>query len=52
MTDEPVDLYKAGVVDATKVIVQAVKNAFSVAGAFLTTGTIITEVDDEPVAKA
>ena len=51
MTAEPIDLLKAGVVDATKVVVQTVENAFSVAGALLTTGTIITEEDEEP-AKA
>jgi chaperonin GroEL (HSP60 family) len=34
---------KAGIVDATKVMLQVVKNAFSVAGALLTTGTVITE---------
>jgi chaperonin GroEL (HSP60 family) len=33
MTDEPADLMKAGIVDATKVVLQVVKNAFSVAGA-------------------
>jgi chaperonin GroEL len=47
MTDAPEDLYKAGIVDATKVVSQTVKNAFSVAGALLTTGTVITEVDDD-----
>ena len=49
MTDEPVDLLNDGIVDATKVILQAVKNAFSVTGALLTTGTIITEEIDESV---
>lgn len=47
MTDKPIDLLAAGVVDATKVMTQVVKNAFSVAGALLTTGTVVTEVDDE-----
>lgn len=47
MTDGPIDLFDAGVVDATKVITQAVKNAFSVAGSLLTIGAIITEVEDE-----
>lgn len=45
MTDKPVDLYEQGIVDATKVVTQTVKNAFSVAGALLTTGTVITELD-------
>lgn len=43
MSDEPVDLIESGIVDATKVVLQVVKNAFSVAGALLTTGTVITE---------
>lgn len=49
MTTEPIDLTKAGIVDATKVVMQTVKNAFSVAGALLTTGTVIVdEEDDDP----
>lgn len=52
MTEEPVDLIEAGIVDATKVVMQTVKNAFSVAGALLTTGTVITEVEDEPTKQA
>lgn len=47
MSETPVDLFESGVVDATKVITQAVKNAFSVAGSLLTIGAIITEVEDE-----
>lgn len=48
MSDQPVDLIKSGIVDATKVVLQVVKNAFSVAGALLTTGTVIIELPDEP----
>lgn len=52
MTDEPIDLNEAGIVDATKVVLQTVENGFSVAAALLTTGTVVTEeVKDEP-AKA
>jgi chaperonin GroEL len=47
MSDEPVDLYKSGIVDATKVVLQVVKNSFSIAAALLTTGTVITEVENE-----
>jgi chaperonin GroEL len=47
MTPEPVDLVKDGIVDATKVITQAVSNSFSVAGALLTTGTVITQEEHE-----
>jgi len=43
MTDEPVDLLAAGVVDATKVVLQTVKNSFSVAGGLLSAGGTITE---------
>lgn len=46
MTEKPTDLLKAGIVDPTKVIVQAVSNAFSVAGALLTTGATITQEPD------
>lgn len=42
-----VDLLENGVVDATKVVLQTVKNGFSVAGALLTTGTIVTEEDED-----
>lgn len=47
MTDEPVDLLKAGIVDATKVVVQIVQNSFSTAGALLTMGATITEVEED-----
>jgi chaperonin GroEL len=52
MTKEPIDLLKSGIVDATKVVLQTVENSFSVAGALLTTGTVITEeVQDEANKK-
>lgn len=47
MTPEPINLLEAGVVDATKVVLQTVSNAFSVAGGLLSTGGTITEVEDE-----
>lgn len=48
MTDKPIDLLEDGIVDATKVVTQTVKNAFSIAGSLLTTGAVITEeVEDE-----
>lgn len=46
ITDEPIDLLEVGVVDATKVVLQTVSNAFSVAGGLLSTGGTITEVED------
>jgi chaperonin GroEL len=47
MTDEPTDLNESGVVDPTKVVLQTVKNAFANAGALLTMGTTITEVEED-----
>ncbi len=52
MTAEPIDLLESGIVDATKVILQVVENSFSVSGALLTTGTVITElVENEKSTK-
>ena len=49
MSATPRDLLKNGIVDATKVVTQVIENSFSVAGALLTTGTVITDKDeDEP----
>lgn len=49
MTDEPIDLIAAGVVDATKVVLQTVSNSFSVAAGLLSAGGSITEEHvDEP----
>lgn len=47
MTDEPIDLKKAGIWDATRAVVQTIENATSSAGALLTVDTIITQVEDE-----
>lgn len=49
MTPEPIDLIANGTVDATKVVLQTVKNAFSVAGGLLSAGGSISEdvSDDE-----
>ena len=52
MTSEPRNLLENGIVDATKVITQVVENSFSVAGALLTTGTVITDKElDEKATK-
>lgn len=45
MTDEPIDLTKAGIWDATRAVVQTVENAASAAAALLTVGVVITPVD-------
>lgn len=50
MTEDPVDLYESGVVDATKVVLQTVKNAFANASALLTMGTTITTEDEDEKA--
>jgi chaperonin GroEL len=46
-TGEYVDMYKAGVVDPTKVTRSALQNASSIAGLMLTTEVMITRVDEE-----
>ncbi len=52
ITDEPIDLAKAGIWDATRVVVQVIENAVSAAGALLTVGTIVTPVEkDEATPK-
>jgi len=47
MTDEPVDLAKAGVWDAARSVIQTVENATSAAGSLLTVGTIVDPIDQE-----
>jgi chaperonin GroEL len=44
MTDEPVDLIKAGVMDATRAVVQTIENATSAACSLLTVGAIVDPV--------
>jgi len=46
-TDTYEDLFKAGVIDPTKVVRIALENAASVAGMFLTTECVITEKEEE-----
>jgi chaperonin GroEL len=51
-TREIVDMYKAGIVDPTKVTRSALQNAASIAGLMLTTEVMITKIDeDEPGSK-
>src|SRR5438105_3331410 len=48
-TGEYVDMFKAGIVDPTKVTRSALQNAASIAGLMLTTEVMITKIDeDEP----
>lgn len=47
MTEEPIDLAKAGIWDATRAVVQTIENATSAAGALLTVGALVTPRDEE-----
>jgi chaperonin GroEL len=50
---EYVDMFKAGIVDPTKVVRSALQNASSIAGLMLTTEVMITKIeDDEPKGAA
>jgi chaperonin GroEL len=42
-----VDMFKAGIVDPTKVVRTALQNAASIAGLMLTTETMVTEIKDK-----
>ncbi len=51
-TGEYVDMFKAGIVDPTKVTRSALQNAASIAGLMLTTEVMVTKVEeDEPSGK-
>lgn len=52
MTDKPVDLLKAGVIDPTKVMVQVAQNACSVAGNIITTNCVVALGDWTEEKKA
>lgn len=47
-TDKFQKLLAAGVIDPTKVVLSALENAVSIAGAFLTTETVIVDIPEEP----
>lgn len=46
-TGEYVDMFKAGIVDPTRVTKSALQNSASIAGLMLTTEVLITKIDDE-----
>ena len=46
-TGDYVDMFKAGIVDPTKVCRSALQNAASIAGLMLTTEVMITRIDEE-----
>ena len=50
LTGEWTDMFKAGVVDPTKVVRSALQNAASIAGLMLTTNTMVTSIEDESKA--
>src|SRR5439155_23673208 len=51
-TGEYEDMFKAGIVDPTKVTRSALENAASIAGLMLTTEVMVTKIDeDEPKNK-
>ncbi|MBL8755662.1 MAG: chaperonin GroEL [Planctomycetes bacterium] len=50
LTGEWTDMFKAGIVDPTKVVRSALQNAASIAGLMLTTNTMVTSIADEKKA--
>lgn len=50
-TGEYVDMFKAGVIDPTKVVRTALANAASIAGLLLTTDAMVSNYDDEDKKK-
>ena len=50
-TREYVDMFKAGIVDPTKVTRSALQNAASIAGLMLTTEVMVTKIDEEEPAS-
>lgn len=50
-TKKLVDMFEAGIVDPTDVVLNAIKNAIGVAASILTTGTIITLPREESVPQ-
>ena len=50
-TGEYVDMFKAGIVDPTKVTRTALQNAASIAGLMLTTEVMVTKIDEEEPAS-
>lgn len=52
-TGEFTNLYVAGVIDPSKVVRSAIQNAISIAGLFLTTETLVTDIkENEPAMPA
>ena len=47
LTNEYVDMFKAGIIDPAKVVRTALQNAASIAGLLLTTDSMVTDIKDE-----
>lgn len=47
MTDEPIDLNKSGIWDATRAVTQTIENATSAAGSLLTVGGIVDPIEQK-----
>jgi chaperonin GroEL len=43
-------MFKAGIIDPTKVVRSALENAASIAGLMLTTDSLVTSIDDDKKA--
>lgn len=52
LTNEYVDLYKAGILDPTKVVRCALENASSIAAMLLTTEAVVVEIPEEKASAA
>ena len=52
LTDKCEDMFKAGVIDPTKVTRSALQNAASIAALLLTTEAVITEIPEKEKAPA
>ncbi|GAB4137297.1 MAG: chaperonin GroEL [Planctomycetota bacterium] len=50
LTGQWVDMFKAGIIDPTKVVRTALQNAASIAGLMLTTNTMVTSLKDDQKA--
>ncbi|MFK7740142.1 MAG: chaperonin GroEL [Planctomycetota bacterium] len=50
LTGEWTDMFKAGIVDPTKVVRSALQNAASIAGLMLTTNTMVTSISEDKKA--
>ncbi len=51
LTGEYVDMFKAGIIDPTKVVRSALQNAASISGLLLTTDTMVTELKTDEKAN-